>query len=43
MVPMNQFPAAAEEKAMQMLGYRKAWTGCGEGGFLWMKLSSKPS
>ena len=27
-----------EEKAMLMLGYRKPWTACGPGSFLWMKL-----
>ena len=32
-----------EEKAMLMLGYRKAWTGCGPGTFLWMKLPAKTS
>jgi hypothetical protein len=32
-----------EEKAMLMLGYRKAWTACGQGSFLWMKLPSKTS
>jgi hypothetical protein len=32
-----------EEKAMMMLGYRKAWTGCGAGSFLWMKLPAKTS
>ena len=32
-----------EEKAMLMLGYRKAWTACGPGSFLWMKLPSKTS
>ena len=32
-----------EEKAMLMLGYRKAWTACGPGSFLWMKLPAKTS
>jgi hypothetical protein len=32
-----------EEKAMLILGYRKAWTACGPGSFLWMKLPSKTS
>jgi hypothetical protein len=34
---------AVEEKAMLMLGYRKAWTACGPGSFLWMKLPTKTS
>jgi hypothetical protein len=32
-----------EEKAMLMLGYHKAWTACGPGSFLWMKLPTKTS
>jgi hypothetical protein len=28
---------AAEEQAMAMLGYRKAWLKCGPGTFAWMK------
>jgi hypothetical protein len=27
----------AEEQAMKMLGYKKAWLACGPGTFLWMK------
>ena len=34
---------AVEEKAMLMLGYHKAWTACGPGSFLWMKLPAKTS
>ena len=32
-----------EEKAMLMLGHRKAWTARGPGSFLWTKLPSKTS
>lgn len=27
-----------EERAMRMLGYRKAWLKCGEGTFAWIRL-----
>jgi hypothetical protein len=30
----------AEEEAMRILGYRKAWLRCGPGTFTWMKLPS---
>ena len=29
----------AEERAMQILGYKKMWLACGPGTFLWMKMS----
>jgi hypothetical protein len=28
-----------EERAMQILGYKKMWLACGRGTFLWMKMS----
>ena len=31
----------AEEEAMEMLGYRKAWLRCGPGSFTWMKISDR--
>ncbi len=32
----------AEEQAMLMLGYKKAWLKCGEGTFMWSKLKQPP-
>jgi hypothetical protein len=37
------FSTSRSQRASHVLGYREAWTVCGEGSFLWMKLSSKPS
>jgi Spy/CpxP family protein refolding chaperone len=28
---------AVEEKAMQLLGYKKMWLACGPGTFMWVK------
>ncbi len=31
----------AEEEAMRLLGFEKAWLKCGEGTFMWMKIEPK--
>jgi len=33
----------AEEQAMELLGYKKAWLRCGPGSFRWVKVRSNPS